>query len=85
MAFNLTEFIALVAHMDNMLSAASRADDGVVSITLDPSAFNLVAQARYGAGGVMKGANRLEIAGIIVRKDHGLKDTTQPEIKKRAG
>lgn len=83
MAFNLTEFIALVAHMDNMLSAAARTDDGVVSITLDPSAFNLVAQARY--SGVKKGLNRIELAGIIIRKDHGLNDKTQPEIKKRAG
>lgn len=85
MSFSLTEFIGLVARMDTMLSASARTDDAIVSITLDPSAFDLVAQARYGAGGVMKGHNRLELAGIIVRKDHGLTDTTQPEIKKRAG
>lgn len=82
MSVNFTEIIAAIATLDNVLSRVAHTDDGIIAITVDPRVFHaLVAEAR---GRPVRG-NRLELAGIIVRKDHGLTDATQPEIKKRAG
>lgn len=78
----LTEIIASIAHLDNVLCRAARhaTDDGIISITVDPLVFQAIANARPQA--VIR--NRIDLAGVIIRKDHGLIDTTQPEIKKRA-
>lgn len=78
---NITEVIAAVAHLDNLLSRLGGCDDGVVAITIDPQAFQRLLEHHPRA---THAGNRFEIAGVVIRKGvpTGRGDGDQPEIRR---
>lgn len=79
---NLTAIIHAIAMLDNVLSNETGIDEPVISITLEPEAFDLLVEALR-RGRPEKTYNRITLDDITIRKAIPFRqDTTQPEIKR---